>query len=57
MARSGIDRGNERRFDGRLGIPDAFLRANRPEMRPVAESSAAEPALQPQLFAEPARHG
>lgn len=44
-----------RRADGRLAVGDAFLRAylDRPEMRPVEESCAAERALHAALAADP----
>ncbi|SME87736.1 hypothetical protein SAMN06265365_1014 [Tistlia consotensis] len=47
----------EPRADGRLGVTEAYLRAywNRPEVRPVEESNAAEHALHRALLAEPAR--
>lgn len=45
----------ERGGDGRLAVTDGFLRAylERPEMRPVAESCAAERALHAALMANP----
>lgn len=45
----------DRRDDGRLAVTDAYLRAylERPELRPVAESCAAERALHAMLAADP----
>lgn len=47
----------ELRTEGRLGVTDAYLRAywNRPEVRPVEESNAAERALHAALLEAPRR--